>query len=176
MAHINAKQNLVLLGDLKTILTDLGFAGSKVVAQSAELPFPALLVPLEADAHGRARFMTLMFYPAAELEKTLLLQYYIEFPFSVAEAHLSAYAALLPALNHRSVVGYFGLPEGNLKPYFRYVQALQAGQPITEVQIADVVALFSTTADLFQDILEAVASGASSVPEAQKQINEKLQA
>jgi hypothetical protein len=176
MAHTNEQHSLALLGQLETILTELGYTGAQVVNQSAELPFPAVLVPLEADAHQRARFMTLMFYPVAELENTLLLQYYFEFPFTVDAAHHAAFSETLPVLNHKSVLGYFGLADGNPKPYFRYVQALPAGEAIEEDQVADVIALLTTTVELLQDVLEAVASGASTVAAARQLVNEKLKA
>jgi hypothetical protein len=156
------KRNAELLGTLEKILSALGYEGTQLLERSEALPLPSVLVPLAVDAKGRARFMTLMIYPAAELEHTVLLQYFAELPFAVADPNLTAVYLLLPSLNHRVVVGHFGLAGSGEKPYFRYVQALRADEPVTQEHVADVLTLFTATADMFQDILEDVASGKAS--------------
>ena len=175
MTQIIETRNLVMLGYLEEIFTDLGYAGAQVIEQSAELSIPSLLVPLATDKKGRARFISLMFYPAPELEDTLLLQYYVEMPFLAEKASLPALYTLLPVLNHRAVVGYFGLGAGD-KPYYRYVQALRADQRITKDHVSDVIALIVTTTDLLQDVLDDVASGSSSVEAGSKRVSALLRA
>jgi len=173
MTQIIETRNLVMLGYLEEIFTDLGYVGTQLLDQSAELSIPSLLVPLDTDKKGRARFISLMFYPAPELEDTLLLQYYIEMPFPAEKASLPDFYALLPALNHKAVVGYFGFGDSD-KPYYRYVQALRADQRITKDHVTDVIALIVTTTDLLQDVLEDVASGKSSVEEGRKRVSALL--
>ena len=90
MASSIEKRNAGLLGNLNEILSALGYEGTQLLEQSEALPLPSVLVPLTVDAKGRARFMTLMIYPAAELEHTVLLQYFAELPFAVADPYLTA--------------------------------------------------------------------------------------
>jgi hypothetical protein len=171
MTEIAETRNLVLLGYLEEIFVDLGYEDAQVIEPSAQVALPSLLVSLEADKKGRARFLTLMFYPVAEMEDTLLLQYYVELPFQVAA--VPAVNTLLPVLNHRAVVGYFGL-DGNAKPYYRYVQALRADARPTAKDVADVTALIVTTTDLLQAVFEEVASGTTSLDDARSRIDRLL--
>lgn len=171
MTSIVDSRNAVLLGRLEDIFISLGYEGTQFVPQSKTLPFPTLLLPLAADAHDRPRFMTLMIYPAVEFEDTILLQYYTDLPFVVPAEHLQAVTAFLPLLNHKAVVGYFGLTGGGEKPYYRYVQALRAAEPVSPAHVADVATLVTATPDIFQAILEAVATGRTTPVQARAQVD-----
>ncbi len=170
-AEIDARHQ-VELGYLEHVLNELGFP-TQLVEKSLQIPYHALIVGLDDDAQGRPRQLVTTFYPVGEetVEYVLLLQYFIELSFVIAESALSDVAALLPHLNNKVVLGHFGITEGQRTVHYRYVQTLPSERSITREAVVDAVRLVSYTPALFEEVLESLASGEISVAQALEQMD-----
>lgn len=166
-------RHLAELGFLQDALGEAGLS-SRIFQRSADVPYHTLLADLEADGKNRARQLALNFYPLEDEEfaDTLFLQYFIGLPFALPKANLAAVSQLLPAINNKVVLGHFGVTDGDRQLHFRYVQALPSDEIISAEKVADVVTLVTYTPVLFQDVLEAAATGELSLAEARKRVED----
>ncbi len=168
-AQIYAR-HLVELGFLENLVNQMGYS-TELIEASKDVPYHTLLINLDSDQQDRPRQMTLTFYPidAEQFENTLLLQYFLELPFSVQPRAIDEMNKLLIYLNNKAVVGHFGITQGQNKLHHRYVQTLSSEDVVNEGIAADTIVLFNYTSILFGNILESVASGKMSAAEAQQQ-------
>lgn len=167
-------RHLVELGFLEDVFTNLGYT-VQLIERSEQIPYHVLLVALTPDDKGRPQQLTLTFYPVGEddVQNTLLLQYFIEAPFTVDADGLSRLRELMPAINNKIVLGHLGITEGQNKLHYRYVQALPVTTSVSEEAVSDVIMLFSYTPLLFNEILEKLAAGEITVEQARAEINAK---
>jgi hypothetical protein len=165
-------QHQVELGYLEHILNDLGFP-TQLVEKSPQIPYHALIIGVDDDVEGRQRQLIATFYPLDEetVEHVLLLQYFTELPFAVKESAMPSLIALLPYLNNKVVLGHFGVTEGKQTIHYRYVQTLPKDKSVTRESVIDAVRLVSYTPLLFEEVLEALASGELSLAQARAQID-----
>lgn len=163
-------RHLVELGFLENLVNQMGYS-TELIEASKDVPYHTLLMNLDSDQQGRPRQMTLTFYPidAEQFENTLLLQYFLELPFSLKPGAIDEVNKLLIYLNNKAVVGHFGITQGQNKLHHRYVQTLPSDDVVNEDIASDTIMLFNYTSILFGSILESVASGEMSAAEAQKQ-------
>lgn len=162
----------VELGYLESVLNDLGFP-TQFVEKSAQIPYNALIIGLEDEGQETSRQLVATFYPVGEetVEHVLLLQYFTELPFAVAESALPKIKSLLIDLNNKVVLGHFGITEGQATIHYRYVQTVPGDTGITREAVIDAVRLVSYTPALFEDVLQALAAGELSVAQARSQID-----
>lgn len=173
MSTLVEARHLVELGNLEEVFTAIGYKHIELLEKSAEVPYHTLLLGLDADEKGRLRQLALTFYPVADFEDTLFLQYFSELPFDLKEATLPAVYTLLPEINNRMVLGYFGVSDGGRKLHFRYVQTFADDDLLSQDRIETVTTMVAFSPMLFADVLEAVASGQMSLVEARANINAK---
>jgi hypothetical protein len=102
------------------------------------------------------------------------LQYYIELPFEVDAEGQERVLPLLPYVNQRLVIGHFGITDGEQHLHYRYVQALPSLDMITEDKVKDVIAIVEYSPVLFEEILEQTATGAVSLDEARRMVEQRL--
>lgn len=166
-------QHLVELENLKQIFMALGYEPVELHEKSAQIPFHTLLVGLEMLEDHHPPQLALTFYPVAEFEETLFLQYFSELPFSIKDSALPVVQALLPEINNKLVIGYFGISEAARRVHLRYVQALNVDDDVTLEHIENVAAMFAFSPILFADLLAATASGQLTLEAARAKLNEK---
>ncbi len=167
-------RHLVELGFIENVVNQMGYSSTELIEASKDLPYHTLLVNLEPDSQGRQRQMTLTFYPIdiEEFGNTLLLQYFTELPFAVKTGVMDEINKFFIYLNNKTVVGHFGITQGQNKLNHRYVQTLPSEDVISEGVVADTLMLFNYTSMLFGSLVEAVASGEMSASEAQVQADQ----
>jgi hypothetical protein len=152
-------RHLVELGYLEAIAQDMGYAAHLIEA-SDTVAYHTLLVQLEPDWKQRQRELTCTFYPLDEEEtpSILLLQYFLEMPFEIANGAEQKVNALLMEINNKSVLGHFGISTGANKVHHRYIQTFAESQLIDEAAVADVVMMFNYTSLIFGESIEATAT------------------
>ncbi len=175
-------RHLAELGFLENIVRDLGLT-AQLVERSEQVPYHTLLVDLEPDAQERPRQMAVNFYPADPelVAHTLLLQYFIVLPVALDEAGAARVREWLPELNNQVVVGHFSLSGPGAAAgqtpqlHFRYVQALPSDEVITSEAVADVMTLVSYTPLLYQNALENLAAGLTTIDQARASLKADLE-
>lgn len=173
MDELVQARHLVELGYLEEIFKALGYRDVQLLEKSDDIPYHTLFVALEPDAKGRAKQMALTFYPVAEFEDTLLLQYFIPLPFKAEPKQLPQLYTLLPELNSKLVLGHFGFSSGEGTLHLRYVQALNASDLLTQERVADVITLVTFSTVLFEGVLEDLVTGKLSVAQALAKLDEQ---
>lgn len=167
-------RHLAELGFLEDIFNEMGYA-THLVEKSNQIPYHTLLADVEADAMGQPRQMAMTYYPVSEdeVEFTLLLQYFLEMPFTIQPEQFCATAELLSYINSKVVLGHFGITEGKARVHFRYVQALPNNEIVSKEAVSDVIILVNFTPLLFGDVLEQIAKGQISLDEARRIVDRK---
>ena len=160
-------RHLVELGYLEDIVSGMGYT-AQIIEASAEVPYHTLLVKMEPDEKGRDRQMACTFYPLTEedSENILLLQYFLELPFEFVTKAKPQIHEMLIALNNKSVVGHFGITDGQNKIHHRYIQSYATSNLLFEVATSEVVSLFNYTSLIFGEVIESVATQQKTAKEA----------
>jgi len=163
---IYARQ-LVELGYLADIVEEMGYT-AQIIEAGGDVPYHTLLVKLEPDGKGRDRQMACTFYPLTEedSENILLLQYFLELPFEFLTKAKPQVHQLLISLNNKSVLGHFGITDGQNKIHHRYIQSYASSNLLFEQATSEVVSLFNYTSLIFGEAIEAVATQQKTAKEA----------
>ena len=165
-------RHLAELRNLEAIFKELDFH-TQFVAKSSQVPNHALITRVVGREGQKPLEMVLTFYPVEPntVEHALLLQYYIELPYTLDDESLDHFYQLLPALNSKSVLGHFGLDTDRRKLHYRYVQTLPMNRPITKTSVIDAIILVAYTPVHFSATLAALVNKVIDLHTAHTQLN-----
>ncbi|XGW00355.1 MAG: hypothetical protein ACAF41_15640 [Leptolyngbya sp. BL-A-14] len=157
-----------LLKDLKEILEETMGLSSTLVEPSESMPLVSLSTALKPDEKQRDRAVNHALFPfsEADMEHTLLLQFFFQLPFALNTAHLTDVALLLQTINNRIPLGCYSLNTDEQSIQFRYIMPLPNHVPLNSDLVGEVMVLLIVFQDLFPPVIESLNTGEATLQEA----------
>jgi hypothetical protein len=157
-----------LLKDLKEILEETMGLNSTLVEPSETMPLVSLSTTLKPDEKQRDRAVNHAFFPfsEADMEHTLLLQFYSQLPFALNVDRLADLALLLQTINNRIPLGCYSLNMDEQSIQFRYIMPLPNHAPLNSDLMGEVMVLLIVFQDLFPPVIESLNLGEATLEEA----------
>jgi len=116
------KNSIETLHWFRDTAESLGYS-TELTSKSEEVPYDELSVMWD-DAEGDEQLLTLIIFPLGEdLDGSIFIQFYSEYPFTIQERNLSRVVTNLPMVNNKLPLGHFDISQDKETLYFRYVLA-----------------------------------------------------
>ena len=143
-----------ILRSLSDIISGLGFPVNFLdVDQTHSTPMLAVL----EDEEDKDSFLFIAILPdSTELDGSVFVQYYMQYPFPIAEHRREALALQLMEANNDLPVGHFSLSEDHYL-YFKYVLVMPQPYDIRPEFIVDVLDMCFFAFDHYYDSFQAAA-------------------
>jgi hypothetical protein len=155
------ESNLRELLALKTVIEELGYS-TTLQKSDEDLSLDVLSIALGDEDSEKAdgeEVLTLAIFPLEDLEGSVFVQFYTQYPFILNSASLPSIVAILPDVNNRLPLGHFNLSQDKTRLYFRYVLALPLHYQATPDFLNDVLDMCIFSYEQFFEYFESLSSG-----------------
>lgn len=135
----------------------------ELVPAGAEVSEDQLFVDLEADEQGRARRLELILLPHED--ELFYLQFFVLLPFEATASRAADLARLIARINLKLPLVGFGMNEDEAWLFYRAIMPCSNAELDADLVLSNAW-MVAYLVERFSDIIEDVATGASSLDEA----------
>ncbi len=152
----------MLLQQIKTLLDQQGYELTHF-EKLIEVPVDLINVVLEEDEKQRPQYLTISLYPSmADLEESIFVQFYFQFPFEVKPENLSLATREIGNVNRLLALGHFNLSKDERVIYFKYVLAFPKDVEMKPGFLNDIMDMCLFPLEKFSNQFEAIATSIGS--------------